>query len=328
MNKLFGKLIFIRLSTSLLIIFLVISFVFILVRISPGSPVQKFISPKLSPKLAEQVMESFSLHEPLYSQYFSFLGNVVQGDFGISYSFRAKVTDVIAKHIPVTFILAFFSIIIQLLLSLLLSLIAVRKLNGIVDNLISKSALILFTVPSFVMGVFLILVFSVKLNLLPSSDLKSIDHYSYNFWNALADYAKHLILPLITLSAAGTAVFYKYLRDNIEVVLSKNFVLYLTANGYSRWTIILKHVVPNSLGPLISVAGVELGILLSGTLITEVIFGLPGMGRLTIDAINSRDYPLIIGCTTISAIFIVFANFASDLIRAVIDKRILKESLS
>jgi peptide/nickel transport system permease protein len=124
------------------------------------------------------------------------------------------------------------------------------------------------------------------------------------------------------------AVYYKYLRENLEDVYNNTFVLNLRAHGFTEKEITRKHVVPNAINPLISVAGVELGILFGGALVTEVIFGLPGMGRLTVNAILSRDYPLVIGCTFISGVLVILSNLAADLIKFRIDKRLLKSTLN
>jgi peptide/nickel transport system permease protein len=135
-------------------------------------------------------------------------------------------------------------------------------------------------------------------------------------------------MPVITLSIGGLAVFYRYLRDSLEETMNKQFVLNLRANGFDEKTILLKHIIPNAAGPLIAVAGVELGILLSGALITEVIFGLPGMGRLAVNAILERDYPLIIGCMLTAGILIILSNLAADIIRTKIDKRLIRDILN
>jgi peptide/nickel transport system permease protein len=172
---------------------------------------------------------------------------------------------------------------------------------------------------------FLVLIFSVQLNLLPTSGLSSFSSADNNFFNRIFDYAVHLILPLLTLSLGGIAVFYKYLRDNIVNIMEEPFVLNLRANGYSENIILLRHVIPNAINPLISIAGIEFGLLLGGTVITEVIFALPGFGRLMINSIFLRDYPLIVGCSFIAAIVIIFSNFAADLIKFKIDKRMFQE---
>ena len=328
MNNELLKVLLKRVLSSLFIMFLLISFMFVLLRLSPGDPTDKFISPQMSPELAAKVKESFNLNASVASQYESFLINVVQGDLGISYTYRMPVISVIRDYLPFTIIFALLSFIFQISLAFLLALLSVRKLDGFVDRAISKLSLVVYAIPSFVIGISLILVFSVYFRIFPSSGLASFDSASFSFFQKLSDYAGHMVLPLITLSLGGTAVFYKYLRDNIVEIYNKPFVLNLRANGVSERKITIRHIIPNAIGPLISVAGVELGVLFGGALITEVIFSLPGMGRLTINAILSRDYPLVIGCTFVAGMLVIISNFAADLLKTKIDKRLIKDMLN
>jgi peptide/nickel transport system permease protein len=326
-NNIF-KILAIRGWTSLLVLFLLMSFLFLLLRISPGDPSLKYISPELSPKLTELVKESFRLEGSLFTQYKTFIINLSKGDFGISYTYRIPVLQIIERTLPFTIVFSLLSFIIQIFGGFFLSIIAIRKINGRIDKIISKTSLALYAVPSFAAGVFLIYVFSEKLNILPSSGLSSFDTDSYSSVQKLLDYARHLILPLITLSINGIAVFYKYLRDNLEEVSNKPFVEYLRANGFTEKEIVRKHIIPNAINPVISLAGVELGLLFGGALITEVIFSLPGMGRLTVDAILSRDYPLVIGCTFVAGVLVILTNLSADIVKAVLDKRIAKGILN
>jgi len=328
MNKDFVKLILKRLVTSLVVLFLMTTFIFILLRISPGDPSQKFISPELSTELATKVRESFSLNRSIIEQYQAFLINLVKGDFGISYNYRETVFKVIMQYLPFTIIFSLVSFIIQIGVGGSLALLAVRKINKSLDRIISRMNLVFYALPSFVVGVFLILIFSEILNLLPSSGLRSFDFDSFSLFGKVKDYTVHLIMPVVTLSIGGVAVFFRYMRDSFEETQIKPFVLNLRANGYDEKIITLKHIIPNAVGPLIAVAGVELGMLLGGALITEVIFSLPGMGRLTVNAILQRDYPLIIGCTLTAGILVILSNLAADIIRTKIDKRLIKDILN
>lgn len=327
MKKQLPILLFKRLVTSLVVLFLMITFVFILLRISPGDPVQKFISPELSPELAKQIRESFGLNSSIFVQYKSFLLNLVKGDLGISYNYREPVLSVIFQYLPFTLIFSLISFLVQIIVGCLLALIALKRINRYPDKIISKINLLFYAMPSFVVGVFLILIFSELLNLFPSSGLRSFDFDSFSFLGQAKDYLSHMIMPIVTLSLGGIAIFFRYVRDGLEETLNKPFVLNLRANGFDEKSIMLKHVIPNASGPLVSVAGVELGILLGGALVTEVIFGLPGMGRLAVQAIFVRDYPLIIGCTLTAGILIVLSNLAADIIRSRIDKRTLQDVL-
>ncbi|RPI75786.1 MAG: ABC transporter permease [Ignavibacteriales bacterium] len=317
-----------RIFSSLIIIFLIITFIFFLIRLSPGDPAQKFISPSLSPQIAEKVRESLNLNQPLHMQYFGFLESAIRGDLGVSYNFRRSVVSVIADYLPFTLLFVSASFVFQLIISFILAVKSAKKLNGSFDKIFSGLALFFYAVPVFVTGVFLVFIFSELLNIFPSSGLKSFDFEDYSLTGKALDYLYHMILPIVTLSLVEIAIFYKYLRDNIEDVYNKLFVLNLRASGIQEKTILYKHILPNAINPLITIAGIELGIMLGGTLIIEVIFGLPGMGRLIIEAVLTRDYPLIIGCSLTASVLIISANLISDIVKAKVDKRLLEGSLS
>jgi peptide/nickel transport system permease protein len=323
MNKRIIKILFKRLISSLIILFLLISFIFILLRISPGSPVQKFISPELSPELAEKVKESFMLNGSVIEQYFVFISNLIQGDLGISYVYRIPVLEVLIDFLIFTLIFSLISFTIQIVCGFSLALITSKHRNSFMDRSVSNISLMIYSTPAFVLAVLLIYIFSIQIDILPTSDLRSLNFSELNFFEQILDYTAHLILPLLTLSLGGIVIFYKYLRDNLDSIFKKTFVLNLKAEGIAQNEILWKHVIPNAIGPMISIAGIELGLLFSGALITEVIFGLPGMGRLTIQSILVRDYPLVIGCTFISGVLIILSNFIADLIKVKIDKRLL-----
>jgi len=325
-NKI-SKLLAKRIFSSIIILFLIITFIFFLVRLSPGDPTSKFISPTLSPQLAEKVKESLNLNQPLHMQYIGFLESAVRGDLGISYNFRRDVVSVVLDYLPFTILFVTISFIVQMIISFGLAVKSVKKINGFLDRILSKLTLFFYAAPVFVTGVFLVFIFSELLNLFPSSGLKSYDFQELSFIEKVFDYLLHLFLPIITLSFIEIAIFYKYLRDNLEDVYNKLFVLNLRANAVPEKTILYKHIIPNAVNPLITIAGIELGIMLGGTLITEVVFGLPGMGRLTIDSILTRDYPLVIGCSLVAGALIVFVNLIADIIKAMLDKRLLEGSL-
>jgi peptide/nickel transport system permease protein len=316
-----------RIITSFVVIFLLASFIFVLIRLAPGSPTQKFISPQLSPELANNVAKSFNLDKPILTQYIYFVKNIFTGDFGISYNYRMPVLSVVKDYFLFTLFFASLSFLIQMIVSYFLVKISFYKSGGIIDKSFPKISLILFATPSFVLGLMLVYIFSVQLDWLPTSGIKSIYHEDFSLANQIWDYAVHLILPIITLSAAGIAVFYLYLRDSVAEIYNQSFIINLRANGYTEKNIFNKHIIPNAIRPLVSIAGIEFGILLGGALITEVIFSLPGMGRLTVDAIFNRDFPLVIGCSLIAGLMMVLTNLLADLIKIKIDKRLVKDLL-
>jgi len=328
MKKDFYKAIFKRIASSILVLLLLVTFIFLLVRLAPGDPTQKFLSPQLSPQLAEKVTKSFGLDQPIHLQYFSFVLNLFSGDFGISYNYRQPVFTVVKDYFLFTLIFSIISFIVQLVLGYLLAKYSFSKEGKLVDRLFSKISLMLFSVPTFVIGLILVYIFSVKLDLLPTSGIKSIFHDDLGSIEKVKDYFVHLLLPMITLSLAGIAVFYKYLRDNFDSIKNSSFIINLRANGISENEIFKKHLLPNAIQPLISIAGIEFGILLGGALLTEVIFSLPGMGRLTVSAILNRDFPLVIACSFIAGLMMIISNLFADIVKIKMDKRFIKELIN
>lgn len=322
------KTLFIRFLSSVLTLFLLVSFLFIIIRLSPGDPTDKYISAKLGSELSERIAEKFSLNQPVTDQYFSFVANVFRGDMGVSYNYRLPVFEVVWEYFSFTLVFASISFILQIIISIALALWIIKKQRRLLENFITSTSLFIYSIPAFVLGVALIYIFSVSMNLFPISGLKSLDYDNLSFFSKVNDKLNHLVLPLITLTAAGVALFYKYIKESMDDVLQQTFVTNLRASGVDENIILLKHVIPNALRPLISVAGVELGILLGGALITEVIFSLPGMGRLTVDSIFSCDYPLVIGCVFTAGAVMILANFLADIIKLRIDKRLIKGILN
>jgi len=317
-----------RIASSVLVLLLLVTFIFILVRLAPGNPAQKYISPKLSPQLAENVTRSFGLDKPIYVQYYTFVKNLFSGDFGISYNYRQPVFTVVKDYFLFTLVFSIISFVIQFLLGYMFAKYSFSKPGKLIDKLFSKSSIIIFSVPTFVIGLILVYIFSVKLDILPTSGIKSIYHDDLNSFEKLKDYFIHLVLPMITLSLAGVAVFYKYLRDNFDSVKNSSFILNLRTNGFTEKEIFKKHLLPNAIQPLISIAGIEFGVLLGGALLTEIIFSLPGMGRLTVNAIMNQDFPLVIACSFIAGLMMVLSNLAADLIKIKMDKRFIKGLLN
>jgi len=322
------KTLFNRFLSSVLTLFLLVSFLFIIIRLSPGDPTDKYISAKLGSELSERIAEKFSLNQPVTDQYFSFVANVFSGDMGVSYNYRLPVFEVIWEYFSFTLVFASISFILQIIISIALALWIIKKQRRLLENFVTSTSLFIYSIPAFVLGVVLIYILSVSLNLFPISGLKSLDYDNLSFFAKIIDKLNHLVLPLITLTAAGVALFYKYIKESMDDVLQQTFITNLRASGVDENIILLKHVIPNALRPLISVAGVELGILLGGALITEVIFSLPGMGRLTVDSIFSRDYPLVIGCVFTAGAVMILANFLEDIIKLKIDKRLVKGILN
>ena len=207
----FFKSILIRLLSSVLTLILFVSFIFFLVRLSPGNPTEKYISAKLGTVLSESISEKFSINKPVIDQYLAFVSNLFTGEFGISYNYHLPVFDVVWEYFSFTIVFVTISFIIQVSISLWLAVRIVRSKIEWIEKFLSGFSLFIYSIPAFVLGVSLIYVFSIHLNLVPISGLKSLDYEEMSFFQKILDQTKHLILPLVTLSAAGVALFYKYI---------------------------------------------------------------------------------------------------------------------
>jgi peptide/nickel transport system permease protein len=323
-----AKIFLLRILSSVIILFLVISFVFVLIHSAPGNPAQKFISPTLNQKLFEEVRDTYKLQDSLIDQYLVFLKNSISGDFGISFNYRKPVINVISKYFTFTMLFGITAFFFQILISFLMVYMSIKIGRSWFQKLLANINLTIYSVPIFVSGILLVYIFSFQLNILPSSGLKSFDVGDENILWIIMDYSRHLILPVIASSFTAIPIYYKYLFGAIQDIRKTNYIKNLELLGFSKKTILFKNIIPNSLGSLISVAGVELGILLGGSVIVETIFGLPGMGRLTLSAVITRDYPLIVGAVLISSSIILLINLLADILKIFIDKRLLKNVLS
>lgn len=310
-----------RLLSSIFVVFIIISVIFVLIRLAPGDPSQKYITPELSSVLSENIRQNFHLDEPIYIQYVNFVWNLFNGDLGMSFHYKKPVIDVIFEVLPFTIKFSFIVFTCQFVISFILAFISMKNMGKRLDSIISKTTLFLYSIPLFVSGLLLLLLFSVLLEWLPFSGLESIDKSDLTGIEKYLGYLKHLTLPVITLSMGYIPIYYKYLRETIDPLYDVSFIVHLKGNGVSNNKLFLSHIFPNTINPILAIVGIDLGNLLGGALIIEVIFGLPGMGRLTIFAVFERDYPLIIGCCIFSSIFMLLANLIADIIRSTIDKR-------
>ncbi len=323
MTNIFLKKLLSRLVTSVLVLFIVISFIFILLQLSPGNPSLKYLSPRLSSDALTDIANSFRSDKNIPEQYFSFISNFIRGDFGMSLNFREPVLDVISDYLFFTILFALTTFVIQLVISFWMAYKSAVNPGGKFDRFFSKISMVMYSTPSFVSGIIFIYLFSYQLGLFPISGVYSTEYYLMGPVEKFFDVLYHLFLPGVTLIITLIPIYFKYLRDNLKSVINSTFILKLESLGVKKSTVLIRHVIPNALNPVIAIAGIELGFLLGGTLLIEVIFGLPGMGRLTLNAIFAFDYPLIIGCCFIAGLMVIVSSFLSDIIRVFIDKRLL-----
>ena len=323
--KNFLKLFLRKLLSYAITLCLLVTFIFFIIRITPGDPAAKYISPQFNKELADNVRASYNLNEPLLSQFGAFLGNALSGNFGISYEYHQPVFSVVKNYLLFTVLFALTSFLIQFAAGTGIALYVTKRRGSRFEKIFDSLSLAVYSLPTFLIGVILVYIFSIKLNIFPSSDLYSPDFSSKSIFEKIFEIISHSILPLLTLSIPGIVIFYRYAKENLTAALNKSFVTYLRSNGMGEKEIYRKHILPNIMPQLISLSAVELSILLSGALITEVIFNLPGMGRVTVTAIMQRDYPLIVATTFLAGVFVLACNFAGEILRGIIDRRIAEE---
>ncbi|MGQ9804948.1 MAG: ABC transporter permease [Chlorobiales bacterium] len=311
-----------RVLGAIPLVFGVLTLTFFIIRLAPGDPASFFIQPGVSPKVAEQMREQYGLNDPLIIQYFKWLGNVLQGDFGRSFSRHQPVFDVILEAVPITVSLALIGITMQFIFGILLGVISAVKQGTKIDRTLTVSALFIYSMPEFWLSLMLIILFSLKLGWFPASNLNSIGADSFGTFEFILDRLKHLVLPIFVLSLGGIAGLARYVRGQMLEVIRQDYIRTARAKGLNEKVVIFKHALRNALLPVVTILGGSLPALFSGALFIEVIFAIPGMGRIAVEAVFARDYPLIIANTFISGTLIVMGNLLADVLYGVVDPRI------
>lgn len=288
----------------------VVTVVFLIVHLIPGDPVEIMLGEQALAVDREALRHEMGLDKPIHLQYVAFLKGLVRGDLGQSLHTKQPVLTSIARRLPATIELAAAAMAVALLLAIPLGLLAAYKKDSLVDQGSMVFALLGISMPNFWLGPLLIIVFSLKLGWFPVSGRGSL---------------AHVVLPAITLGTAMAAILTRMTRASMLDVIQSDYITTARAKGVRESLVVLKHAFRNALIPVVTIVGLQIGSLLAGSIITETIFAWPGIGRLTIQAINARDYPLVQGCVLIIALGYVLVNFATDLLYGLIDPRIRYE---
>jgi peptide/nickel transport system permease protein len=296
-----------RLLLTIPVLFGVATLVFSLIHLVPGDPVQAMLGESAAPQDIAELRGRLGLDRPLLVQYGAFLKGVTRGDLGASLRTNQTVTSAIAERLPATLELAFAAMSVAILISIPLGILAAVRAGTHVDHAATTLALVGISMPNFWLGPLLAILFSVTLGWLPVSGRGT---------------PAHLVLPAITLGAPLAAVLARMTRASVIEELRELYVLAARARGVSRTRAVLRHAFRNSLIPIVTVLGLQFGAVLTGAVITETIFAWPGVGRLLIQSISFRDYPLVQGCILLIAITYVTMNLMTDLVYGFLDPRI------
>ena len=305
-----------RLLELIPVLILVSIFSFFIIQASPGDPIDNYVRPGMTEEQIEDIKEEYELNGTLAQQYFRWMSHIMRGDLGTSIHQNRPVVDIIAERLPATLMLMGTALAFSLMIAIPLGLWAGLRKNKRSDNIISLISYLGISIPPFWLAMIGIILFSLKLHLLPSGGMHTVNV------NTAADLLWHMILPAFVLSLNNMAIFTRYIRSNTISQLEEDYVQTAMAKGTGKRKILFRHVLKNCLLPIITLAGINIAGLVCGSFVVETIFSWPGIGRLAMDAVGNRDFPLIMGYTMFSCIILILGNLIADVLYAVADPRI------
>ena len=307
-----------RFGQSVVVIFLVTLFTFILTRILPGGAARAILGPRASPPEIQAFNVDNGLNLPLPQQYLFYLGQLIQGHLGFSYRLNESVTGLLSDRLPKTLLLLSIATALALLVAIPIGILQAVRRNKLADYFFTTVAFVLYSMPAFWLALVLIMIFAVSLSLLPPEGPQGdIRTYLTDPTQLVA-----LVLPVAALALTTIALFSRYMRSSMLDNLVQDYVRTARAKGVSNRGILYKHVLRNALIPIVTLLGLSLPGIFSGALITESVFNYPGMGLLFWDSAQTRDYPVLLGVTVVVALATVVGNLLADIGYAVVDPRV------
>lgn len=297
---------------------------FAVIHLTPGSPVevQTEMSLKASAQARENLKKLYGLDKPLHIQYFDWLKRFVKLDFGKSMIDGRKVIDKIWETIPITLIIDLLSLIVIFIISIPLGVYSATRQYTLFDKISTIGVFIGFSMPEFWLALLLMILFGVQLGWLPISGIQSIDVSEMNNVERVLDWVKHLILPVGITAFGGLASLSRYSRSSMLEVIRQDYIKTAYAKGLKEHEVVFKHALRNALLPIVTILGLSIPGLIGGSVIFEMIFSIPGMGRLFFSSVMARDYPTIMGILTMVAVLTLIGNLIADISYALVDPRI------
>ncbi|HLX10357.1 MAG TPA: ABC transporter permease [Thermoanaerobaculia bacterium] len=312
-----------RLAAAALLVWLVLTGTFVLLRLVPGSPVTSLAEVPIPKRQKEILIRAYGLDRPLPEQYARWLGAVaLHGNFGFSYFQQREVRTVVAEALPATLLLAAAALLLEYGVGVALGVAAARRAGSALDRSIRVLTLLLYSQPLFWLGLMAILLFSSRLGWLPASHMRSVGAGEMGTAARLADVGRHLLLPALTLGLAEAGAAARFVRASLLEVMGSDYIRTARAKGLSERRVVWVHGMRAALVPIVQLLAISVPNLLSGALITEVVFAWPGLGRITYDAILTRDSPVLLATTAVTAVLVVACNLIADLLHAAVDPRV------
>jgi peptide/nickel transport system permease protein len=304
-----------RLFATIPVLGMVALFVFFMLRMTPGDPAAVLAGDNGTPQQIEEIREQLGLNKPILTQLAIWGGKLLQGDLGESFYFKKPITQLILFRVEPTLSLAAVTLIITILIAVPLGVLAAYRHGSWIDRFVMGFSVMGFSVPVFVMGYLLIYIFAIELKLFPVQGYRSI---SDGFW----PYLHRLLLPGVTLSVIYIALIARITRASMLEVLDEEYIRTARSKGVKERVVLLSHALRNASVPIVTVIGIGIGLLVGGVVVTESVFNIPGLGRLTVDAVLGRDYPTIQAVILVFSFVYVIINLVVDLVYCLLDPRI------
>lgn len=316
--------IFKRLFYGVLLMVGVVILNFFLIRLAPGDPAVVIAGEMggATEEVLASIRADYGLDKPLLTQLFIYLGNIAQGNLGESFFFNQPVSSLIALRVGPTILLVITAQVLSIALGVFLGVVAARKPNGVMSGFVSVFATIGYAVPVFWTGIMLIILFASAFPIFPVEGMQSVRLRDAGLFTKALDVAHHLVLPAFTLAIIYLAQYARLSRASMLEVLSSDYIRTARAKGAAERTVLFRHALRNAALPILTVAGLQFGNLISGALLVETVFNWPGMGRLAFDSILRRDYPTIMGVLFFASAMVVIANLLTDMSYRLADPRL------
>ncbi|MCM2563310.1 ABC transporter permease [Lutimaribacter sp. EGI FJ00015] len=313
-----------RIGYGLVLMLCVVILNFLLIRLAPGDPAMVIAGEMggATEEMLESIREEYGLNKPVLTQLAIYVGNVARGDLGQSFFFDQPVASLIAQRVGPTILLVIVAQVLSIVIGVVLGVLAARKPNGLMSGFVSVFATIGYAVPVFWTGIMLIILFASILPIFPVEGMQSVRLRDAGPLAKALDIAHHLVLPAFTLAIIYLAQYARLSRASMLEVLGSDYIRTARAKGASQRSVLFKHALRNAALPILTVAGLQFGNLISGALLVETVFNWPGMGRLAFDSILRRDYPTIMGVLFFASAMVVVANLLTDLSYRLADPRL------
>lgn len=323
-----------RLALGVGVVLVVVTITFVLINLAPGDPARLWVGPAAGQADLDAARRALGLDRPLPVRYAAWLWDFTRGEWGLSLAQQRPVARVIADALPHTLVLSGASLLITYVAGVLIGLVQAVRPRSRLDTGLTVTSLVVYGMPAYWLAIMLVLVFAYAAARFgwplwlrfPAMGVAALDAEFLSGWGRVADRLRHLALPLATLGAIGAAGTARYVRAAVLDVTSQAFVRTARAKGLPSRLVMLRHVLRNALLPVVTLLGLSLPALFSGTVFVEVIFAWPGMGRVMVDAVGARDYPIVMATTAIFAVLVVLGNLLADLLYGAVDPRLRRSA--